>query len=116
MSELYLLTTIAERRLLPKFVSLYREKGIRVGCISLGHGTVPPTGAERFLNSTEKAVCFSLVTPGTWKAAKHALRQNLQIDVPGVGIAFLIPMSSIGGRRELALMTDGQDFQRGEES
>lgn len=116
MSELYLMTTIADRKLLPRFIALYREKRIAVNLISLGHGTVPPEGAARFLGSSEKAVCFALVTAETWRETKRALRQTLQIDVPGVGVAFLVPMSSIGGRRELALLTDGQNFARGEES
>lgn len=116
MSELYLLTTIAERKLLPRFVSLYQEKNIATSFITLGHGTVSPEMAGYFLDSAEKAVCFSLVTAETWREAKRALRQSLQIDVPGVGVAFIVPMSAIGGRRELAFLTDGQNFTRGEES
>ncbi len=116
MSELYLMTTIAERKLLPRFIALYQEKRIAVNFISLGHGTAAPDGAARFFGASEKAVCFALVTRETWRETKRALRQSLQIDVPGVGVAFLVPMSSIGGRRELALLTDGQGFTRGEES
>ncbi|MBE7003252.1 MAG: P-II family nitrogen regulator [Ruminococcaceae bacterium] len=116
MSELYLLTSIADRRLLPKFIALYQEKGIAVNFISLGYGTVSGERAALFLDQSEKAVIFSVVTSEKWKEAKRALRQSIRIDVPGVGIAFLVPMSSIGGRRELALLTDGQNFVRGEES
>jgi len=116
MSELYLLTTIADRRLLPRFVSLYQDRGIQVNLITLGYGTVSGAGAAMFLNQSEKAVCFALVTMETWREAKRGLRQSLKIDVPGVGIAFLVPVSSIGGRRELAFLTDGQSFTRGEES
>lgn len=116
MSELYLMTTIVDRKLLPRFIALYQEKGIAVNLISLGYGTVPPQGAAKFLGSSEKAVCFALVTEETWRDAKRALRQTLQIDVPGVGVAFTVALSSIGGRRELAFLTDGQNFTRGEES
>jgi len=116
MSDLYLLTTIAERRLLPKFVALYQERNAAVSLITLGHGTAAGAGAALFLDQTEKAVIFSFVTREAWKGVKRALQQTLRIDVPGVGIAFTIPMSSIGGRRELAFLTDGQNFERGEES
>lgn len=116
MSELYLLTTIAERKLLPRFVSLYQEKNIPVNLITLGHGTASPEVASYFLDRAEKAVVFSVVTPETWREAKRGLRQTLRIDVPGVGVAFLVPMSSIGGRRELAFLTADQNFTRGEES
>lgn len=116
MSELYLLMTIIERKRLSDFISIYQNKSIFTNCITLGHGTAPDLGAGLFLDNAEKAVCFSLVTLDTWKAAKKALQQTLHIDVPGVGIACIVPMSSIGGRRELAFMTEGQNFTRGEES
>ncbi len=116
MSELYLLTTIVERRLLPKFVALYQERSVPTNFVTLGHGTAPAERAGYFLGGTEKAVVFSLVTRETWRDVKRGLRQSLQIDVPGVGVAFIVPMSSIGGRRELAFLTDGQNFARGEES
>ena len=41
---------------------------------------------------------------------------KLQIDLPGVGIAFLIPVSSIGGKKVLDYLTCGQQFEKGEES
>lgn len=116
MSELYLLTTIADRKLLPKFISLYQEKGLAVNLITLGHGTVPGEGAARFLGRSERAVCFAIVTAEAWREAKRALRQTLRIDVPGVGVAFTVPMSSIGGPRELSFLLGEQSFTRGEES
>lgn len=116
MSELYLLTSITPRRQLPKFVSLYRENHIPVSLITLGRGTVSGASAALFLDQTEKAVVFSLVTADTWRQAKRGLRQSLQIEVPGAGIAFIVPMSSIGGRRELSFFTQEQSFVRGEES
>ena len=116
MSELYWMTIIAERRLLPKFVSLNQEKHIDISFITLGLGTFASEGADRFMAQREKAVDFALVTKETWLEAKRAMRQKLQIDVPGVGVAFIVPMSSIGGRRELSFLTDGQNFTRGEES
>lgn len=116
MSELYLLTTIADRRLLPKFISLYQDKTIATSFITLGHGTVSGEMAGYFLDQSEKAVVFSVLTMETWKDVKRGLRQTIRIDAPGVGVAFIVPMSAIGGRRELAFLTDGQNFTRGEES
>lgn len=116
MSELNLLTTIIDRALLPKLIALYRERSLAAGFITLGHGTVTGDAAGIFLDRSEKAVVFSFVTTQVWSEVKRALRQSLQIDVPGVGVAFTVPMSSIGGPRELAFLTEGQNFQRGEES
>ncbi len=116
MSELYLLTTITDRKRLPRFVSIYQLQGIFTSFIALGHGTATSGTDSIFLDRSEKAVCFSVVTETIWGKAKRVLRSTLQIDVPGVGVAFVIAMSSIGGRRELAFFTEGQSFIRGEES
>src|SRR5699024_4916019 len=35
---------------------------------------------------------------------------------PGTGIAFLIPLSSIGGKRELLFLTENQNFEKGDET
>ena len=40
----------------------------------------------------------------------------MQIDVPGTGIVFIIPLSSIGGKRELMFLTENQRYEKGEES
>lgn len=116
MSELYLMATILDRPQLPRFVSLYQIQGISTSMIALGHGTVTQEIASYFMNRTEKAVCFSLVTWEIWRRTKRVLRNTLHIDVPGSGVAFIVPMSSIGGRRELAFLTQGQNFNRGEET
>ena len=41
---------------------------------------------------------------------------EMQIDIPGIGIIFLIPLSSIGGRKALSYLTCGQEFVQKEES
>ena len=43
------------------------------------------------------------------------MEKKLRIDVPGTGVAFTVPLSSIGGPRELAFLTQDQDFERQEE-
>ncbi len=114
--ELYLMVTVIERRQLPRVVSLDQEHGVLTSIISLGRGSFTGERAGYLLGQSEKAVCFALVTRESWRTVKRAMQRELQIDVPGVGVAFIVPMSSIGGRRELALLTDGQGFTRGEES
>ena len=116
MSQLYLMTTITERRLLPRFISLYQENGIHTGLVALGRGTAASARASVLLDNSEKGVCFNLVTGETWEIAKKLLRKKLKIEVPGTGVAFTSPLSSIGGRRELAFLTDGQEFTREKES
>ena len=59
---------------------------------------------------------MSIVTDDSWKEAKKGLERRLQIDVPGTGIAFIVPLSAIGGKRALYFLTDGQNFEKGEET
>lgn len=117
MSQLFMMTTIAERRRLPDFMAVYQEHKLHVNLIALGHGTAAGETMDLLgLDSSDKAVCFSFVTDATWPAVKKTLERRVRIDVPGTGIAFIVPLSSVGGRRELAFLTEDQDFQKEEES
>ena len=40
----------------------------------------------------------------------------MSIDIPGIGIAFTVPLSSIGGMKALNYLTAQQDYVKGEES
>ncbi len=117
MSELYLMVTITNRSVYKKFVKFYQENDLAIAFTMLGHGTA----ANEVLNylgleASEKDVLLSVVTGEHWKKLKKGLQQKLRIDVPGTGVAFIIPMSSIGGKRPLLLFTENQNFEKGEES
>ena len=112
MSELYLMMTVTGRKLLPKLVTLCGEHGVPVSMIVLGRGTAPDARSALLMDSPEKGVCFAAVTGTVWERLQRDLRTRLDIEAPDTGIAFTVPFSSIGGRRELAFLTDGQDFQR----
>lgn len=117
MSQLYLMTTIADRKWLPDFMSVYEEHKLRVNMVALGRGTATDETLDLLgLDSSEKAVCLSFVTDARWTAVKKVLERRIRIDVPGVGIAFTVPLSSVGGRRELMFLTEDQDFSKEEES
>ncbi len=117
MSELYLMVTITNRKMAPQFLSFYQENEISVSLITLGVGTANSEMLDYFgLEASEKAVLFAVVTQNSWKTVKRGLQSKLQIDIPGRGIAFLVPMSSIGGKRELLFLTENQQYEKGEES
>jgi L-asparaginase/Glu-tRNA(Gln) amidotransferase subunit D len=67
------------------------------------------------LESAEKAVILGMVTRDTWRVLKTGLQNRFRVDVPGTGIAFIMPLSAIGGKRELKFLTESQDFVKGEE-
>ncbi|MCI8517673.1 MAG: P-II family nitrogen regulator [Hungatella sp.] len=116
MSGLYLMTTIANRNMLPKFLGFYQEQGVLVNLITLGRGTAASEVMDYFgLESAEKAVLFGVVTDDSWRSLKKGLQNRFRIDVPGTGIAFTVPLASIGGKRELKFLTEQQEFVKGEE-
>lgn len=117
MSELYMMTAIITRDRTKKFAAFYDRYGVSVNFITLGNGTAGNELLDYFgLEGTEKAVIFSVVTKETWKKIKAGLQREMQIDIPGTGVAFIIPLSSIGGIKQLHFLTGSQDFEKGEET
>lgn len=117
MSQLFLMAAIINRQHTREFAEFYRDNGVAVNLLTLGNGTARSEVLDYFgLEETEKSVIFSVVTDETWKHVKRGLQKEMKIDVPGTGVAFVIPMSSIGGKRQLQFLTAGQTFQKGEES
>lgn len=117
MSELYLMVTITDRNMARRFMTLYESAGVKVSFTALGNGTAINETLDYFgLARTQKTVIFSTVTSDTWARVKTQLQNELKIDIPGIGIAFIIPLSSIGGKKQLFFLTDGQKFEKGGES
>ena len=117
MSSLFLMITITERRTTDAFLQLYEQHGVNVSLRTVGSGTaVRQTLAALGLEKTEKAVLLAIVTADTWQKVQRDLRRKMHIDVPGTGIAFTVPLSSIGGKRALMFLTEHQTLQWEEES
>ena len=98
MSELSMMVTITERSKLTTFLSFYRERQVPVQFISLALGTASNETLNYLgLERSDKCVFASFVTDEKWEELRRGLRRELQIDMPGMGIAFTVPLSSIGG-------------------
>ena len=116
MSELYLTFSIMNRRQIRRFQDVYDEAGASLALTMLGRGTAASEVLDYFgLAATEKAVLLHFVTKDTWKSIKSVLQKKLHIDVPGTGVAFTVPLSSIGGKKQLQFLLNGQAFEKGEE-
>lgn len=116
-NNLYWMVTIIDRNQSRKFLSFYRNYGISVVLSTLGHGTAASNVLNYFsLEATQKAVLCAVVTDTVWNAVKKGLETIMQIDIPGTGVAFVVPVSSVGGKRQLQFITSGMPFTKGEES
>ena len=117
MGKLYLTTTIVDRKNGMKYAKLYKESGLAVTFMTLGAGTAGSDVLDYLgLEATEKTVIFTVQEEEGWLALKKELRQKLQIDAPGGGIAFIIPLSSIGGKKTLRFLLAKEEYQKEEES
>lgn len=117
MGSLYLMTTIVDRKIINKFIDLYKENSLNVRFWVLGLGTASNDILDYLgLDNPEKAVAFSVLEENSWLDIKKQLQKKLQIDAPGGGIAFITPLSSIGGKKALQFLLENQDYQKQEES
>ncbi len=115
--EVYAMMTICNRRNMQSFVDFYKDNNISTGNISFGVGTASNDVLNLLgLDDDEKSIFTALVTAGTWDSIKRQLVTEMRIDVPGTGIVFLMPLSSIGGKKALGFLIDGQEYERGDES
>lgn len=117
MSELFLTFAITDRSRTREIITVYQEQGVSVPMVMLGKGTANSEILDIFgLDDTEKTVCFAVAVDAVWEKIKRSLERRMHIDVPGTGIAFTVPLASIGGKRELMFLTAGQEFEKGEET
>ena len=117
MSDVYIMTTIIDRKNSKKYIDLYKKDKLEVVYITLGEGTARGDILDYLgLEASEKMVIFNFVQQHDWMLTKKDLQRKLQIDAPGEGIAFLVPLSSIGGKRTLQFLLDRQELPESEES
>ncbi len=117
MSELYMMATISDRNQARRYLAFYMEHGVTVTLITYGQGTAASEMLDSFgLEAAEKAILFAFITDTEWKTLKSGLQKQIKIDIPGSGIAFIVPLSSIGGKKQLQYLTEGREFKKGEES
>ena len=117
MSDVYIMTTIIDRKNSKKYIDLYKKDKLEVMYINLGEGTARGDILDYLgLEASEKMVIFNFVQQHDWMLTKKDLQRKLQIDAPGEGIAFLVPLSSIGGKRTLQFLLDRQELPESEES
>ena len=117
MNPLYWLVTITDRPRRTPFWKLYKSFGVDVSLRTVGAGTaVQETLSTLGLEKTEKSRALCHHHSGQLAPHPKALRRQMRIDVPGTGIAFIVPVSSMGGKRALLFLTEHQTLELKEES
>ena len=109
MNGLHLVMAITDRERANKTAALFEENNVFATDVVLGEGTAPPEILDYlYLNPSQKAVCFGVVTWAGLLPLIRSFKRKLYIDVPGNGIVIAIPLNSVGGRRSLEYIMEGQ--------
>lgn len=117
MDALYLMVTVVGKNQYNPFLRFYEEHGLTAAFSMAGRGTATNDMLDCLgLEATEKAVILSVAAEACLKQLRLGLRKTMRINVPGNGIVFLVPLSSIGGKKPLLFLTENQNFRKGEES
>lgn len=112
-----MMTSVTGRKYVPDFTRFYKKHNLLSGVNTFGMGTASVEVLDYFgLEDDEKGIFFGIVTEDTWKEMKKGLIRELNIEGPGVGIVFIIPVSSVAGKRQLQFLIGSQSFEKGEES
>ena len=115
--SLYFTVCIVQRSRFSALAEVMKKRSVPFHMVSLGRGTANGELLNLMgLEDAEKAASFSVMTESIWKGVKKDLQRELQIDVPGTGIAFTVPLSSVGGKTALRVLTHRTDYERTEES
>ncbi len=104
--SLKLLLTIVDRDKGEAVSRLLTREGVMIQFIALGTGTANQgLLALMGLKDTAKDVVFSFMRAGVAAPAMQRLRYALEIDQPGRGIAFTVPIGSVGGSQTVRYLS-----------
>jgi hypothetical protein len=93
-----LMFTIVNRGLGEKIIHLFTEHGVTYNLLMLGRGTASTEILEYLgLGATEKELLLSLTPRYIAKELLMQLDEKLNLNKPGSGIAFTVPLSSVAG-------------------
>lgn len=110
MNGLTMLLTITKRDLGEQFIRYYKRMGMECVTETLVSGTATQSVLDILgIENTEKVELLSFVHAKDATRVLHGLIHDMQIDLPGKGIACTIPTGSIGGMSSLRFLVGDRD-------
>lgn len=104
--HLKLLAVIVDRGKGQGVVELMKKEGVLFHTIMLGRGTARKAVLNYLgLGETEKDVVISTIRADGGLHVLRKLMKAMRLDAPGRGIAFTVPISSVGGAKSLSYLT-----------
>ena len=115
MHDLCLLCVIVKRDHDEQLPAFFQTHGINTITTLLCEGTAGKKLLDLLgLEETEKELYYAITTRPRAKRLMNAMIHELGLEIPGHGVAFCIPMGSIGGASSLDYFTHGQNIILGE--
>lgn len=115
-ASLKMLFTIVDRGKGDRVARMLDRDGVMAQFIALGRGTAHKgVLALLGLKDTDKDVVLSLVRGDLAQKAMKRLSHALEMDLPGRGIAFAVPLSSVAGHQTLRYFMGGDPTDKDQE-
>ena len=115
MHDLCLQCVIVKRDHDEQLSAFFQSHGINTVTTLLCEGTAGKKILDLLgLEETEKTLHYAMTTRPRAKRLMHAMIHELGLEVPGQGVAFMVPLGSIGGASSLDYFTHGQNIILGE--
>ena len=110
---LYYLVTITKREYGDAYLRYFYENGVHSLTAALCEGTAQQKTLDRLgIEKTEKIMLSSVVSGPLASGLLKGLMRTMQIDVPGNGIAFTVPLQSVANSASLQYLTQGQNTEQ----
>lgn len=107
IKSIKLLITILPRGMADEITTALNDNGIRNHIVFLGHGTASKDILEYLnLSETEKEIVMTSVSEEDTEKAFDTISKVTNLKKHGTGIAFTVPIRSVGGLSSLKLLAN----------
>lgn len=115
MHDLCLLCVIVKRDHADQLSAFFQAHSVNTVTTLLCEGTAGKKLLDLLgLEETEKELHYAMTTRPRAKKLMHSMIHELGLEIPGQGVAFIVPLGSIGGASSLDYFTHGQNIILGE--
>ena len=115
MEGLHLVMAITDREKSEKVIAIFDDNNVATTYALMGEGTAPPEVLDYlYLSPSEKIIVFGVVTNTGIAPLIKSAKRKLYIDYPGNGIMVSVPLNSVGGKRCLQYIMEGQAIDMNE--
>lgn len=104
--KLKLLVTIIDRKMGKKLVEMYKSEMLIHNMLLMGRGTAESDLLDLLgLGETEKYVILTPITDKKLPQVLKRIKEEMKIEKAGHGIAFTVPVASVGGVKTFEYMS-----------